>query len=61
MVRFLVGTMLDVATGRRPIDDVSRLLASTDNREVSAPAPAHALFLDRVVYPPELYIEGAPS
>jgi tRNA pseudouridine38-40 synthase len=55
MVRFLVGTMLDVATGRRPLADVARLLAAADNREVSAPAPAHALFLDRVEYPAHLY------
>lgn len=55
MVRFLVGTMLDVGTGRRPLDDVPRLLAATNNREVSAPAPAHALFLDRVEYPAHLY------
>jgi len=55
MVRFLVGTMLDVATGRRPLEDVARLLASADNREVSAPAPPHALFLDRVEYPAQLY------
>jgi tRNA pseudouridine38-40 synthase len=57
MVRFLVGTMLDVASGRRPLDDFAALLAATDNRRVSAPAPAHALFLDRVVYPSDLYLE----
>ncbi len=55
MVRFLVGTMLDVGTGRRPLDDVARLLGASDNRDVSAPAPAHALFLDRVEYPAHLY------
>jgi tRNA pseudouridine38-40 synthase len=58
MVRFLVGTMLDVASGRRPLDDVPRLLASSDNSEVSAPAAPHALFLDRVTYPSELYLEA---
>lgn len=58
MVRFLVGTMLDVATGRRPIADLAALLAASDNREVSPPAPPHALFLDRVTYPRELYAEG---
>ena len=57
MVRFLVGTMLDVASRRRPLDDFAALLAATDNRRVSAPAPAHALFLDRVVYPSDLYLE----
>lgn len=61
MVRFLVGTMLDVATGRRPIADIPRLLASSDNSEVSPPAAARALFLDRVTYPAELYLEGAEA
>lgn len=56
MVRFLVGTMLDVATGRRPLADVAALLEAPDNRDVSPPAPAHALFLDRVAYPRELYL-----
>ena len=57
MVRFLVGTMLDIATGRRPASDFARLLAATTNAEVSAPAPPHALFLDRVTYPRTLYLE----
>jgi tRNA pseudouridine38-40 synthase len=58
MVRFLVGTMLDIATGRRPLGDLAQLLAAHDNSEVSTPAPPHALFLDRVTYPQELYIEA---
>ncbi|HEX3868053.1 MAG TPA: tRNA pseudouridine(38-40) synthase TruA [Gemmatimonadaceae bacterium] len=58
MVRFLVGTMLDVATGRRPSSDVPRLLDAADNREVSPPAPPHALYLDRVTYPHDLYAEA---
>jgi tRNA pseudouridine38-40 synthase len=58
MVRFLVGTMLDVAANRRPLADFETLLAADDNRDVSAPAPPHALFLDRVDYPRELYLEG---
>ena len=57
MVRFLIGTMLDVASGRRPLGDVACLLGAADNREVSPPAPPHALFLDRVVYPRALYAE----
>jgi tRNA pseudouridine38-40 synthase len=58
MVRFLVGTMLDIATGRRSIDDLATLLTASNNREVSPPAPAHALFLDRVTYPSDLYLEA---
>jgi tRNA pseudouridine38-40 synthase len=59
MVRFLVGTMVDVALGRRPEDDLPRLLAAADNSEVSAPAPAHALYLDAVRYPAHLYLSRA--
>lgn len=57
MVRFLVGTLLDVASGRRPPDDLPRLLAAADNRDVSPPAPPHALFLEQVDYPPTLYLD----
>lgn len=56
MVRFLVGTMLDVASGRRPPDTIARLLVATSNDEVSAPAPAHGLFLEQVTYPADLYL-----
>lgn len=56
MVRFLVGTMLDVGSGRRPSEDMHQLLSAGDNSEVSPPAPANALFLDSVKYPAELYV-----
>jgi len=59
MVRFLVGTMLDVASGRRPIGDVAKLLLASDNTDVSPPAPAHALFLDAVRYPADLYLSSS--
>jgi tRNA pseudouridine38-40 synthase len=56
MVRFLVGTLLDVASGRREVGTVARLLQAADNRQVSPPAPAHALYLERVTYPDHLYL-----
>ncbi len=56
MVRFLVGTMLDIATGRRADATIERLLLADDNREVSPPAPPHALVLERVTYPADLYL-----
>ena len=59
MVRFLVGTMLDVGAGRRSLSDMGQILGSEDNALVSPPAPAHALFLERVEYPPELYLDHA--
>jgi tRNA pseudouridine38-40 synthase len=59
MVRFLVGTMIDVALERRPAADVDMLLDAIDNSRVSPPAPPHALFLDRVHYPADLYLTTA--
>jgi tRNA pseudouridine38-40 synthase len=56
MVRFLVGTMLDIASGRRHADIIAKLLESGDNHEASPPAPAHALYLETVEYPSELYL-----
>jgi tRNA pseudouridine38-40 synthase len=59
MVRFLVGTMLEIGEGRREVSVMRELLAQEDNSEVSPPAPAHALFLERVEYPPDLYLRPA--
>jgi tRNA pseudouridine38-40 synthase len=58
MVRFLVGTMLDIASARRPGDDLARLLEAASNDDVSALAPAHGLVLMHVEYPPALYLSG---
>jgi tRNA pseudouridine38-40 synthase len=59
MVRFLVGTSVDVALGRRPVAELEHLLSAADNSTVSPPAPPHALFLERVTYPAALYLSTA--
>ena len=51
MVRYLVGTMVDIARARRPIEDMTRLLANEPALETSPPAPPEGLFLARVEYP----------
>jgi tRNA pseudouridine38-40 synthase len=58
MVRFLVGTMLDVGEGRREVSVMNELLGQEDNSRVSQPAPPHALFLERVEYPNDLYLRA---
>jgi tRNA pseudouridine38-40 synthase len=50
MVRYMVGTMVDVARGRRPLEDVAALLAGADGLETSPPAPPEGLYLTRVYY-----------
>ena len=59
MVRFLVGTMTDVASARRPVEDMALLLGAASNDDVSSPAPPHALFLEQVRYPDDLYCPTA--
>ena len=51
MVRYLVGTMVDVARGRRPLADVSTLLKNPETSlRMSPPSPPEGLFLTRVHY-----------
>lgn len=52
MVRYLVGTMVDIARGRRPLDEMARLLAGEAGATTSPPAPPEGLFLRRVRYAP---------
>lgn len=61
MVRFLVGTMVDVGLGRRAPGTVRTLLAADGNRDVSPPAPACGLYLEHVTYPPHLYVAVPPA
>lgn len=52
MVRYLVGTMVEVARGRRPATDFVELLEDPETElETSPPAPPEGLFLTRVGYP----------
>lgn len=50
MVRYLVGTMVEVARERRPLADIDALLAKAPGLETSAPAPPQGLYLSRVYY-----------
>jgi tRNA pseudouridine38-40 synthase len=52
MVRYLVGTMVEVALGSRPLEEMQELLSDPSTRLVtSPPAPPEGLFLHRVHYP----------
>ncbi|MDA1082323.1 MAG: tRNA pseudouridine(38-40) synthase TruA [Gemmatimonadetes bacterium] len=56
MVRFLVGSMMDVAAGKRPREEFAMLLHAETNDEVSPPAAACGLTLEQVTYPEHLYV-----
>ena len=56
MVRYLVGTMVEVARCRRPLEDLPALLRSEPGLETSPPAPPEGLFLARVEYSDDVRI-----
>jgi tRNA pseudouridine38-40 synthase len=51
MVRNIVGTMVDVATQKRPFEDIKEIFIAKDRRKASLAAPAQGLFLVQVHYP----------
>jgi tRNA pseudouridine38-40 synthase len=54
MVRALVGTLLDVGTGKQTVADFERIILAKNRKYAGAQAPAHGLFLVEVGYPAEI-------
>ena len=50
MVRALVGTMVEIGRGYRPLEDMKRIIAAKDRREAGMAAPPKGLFLTNVYY-----------
>ena len=57
MVRILVATLLEIGRGKRPVNDIPRVISAKDREQVRETAPASGLFLYRVFYEniPEKY------
>ena len=51
MVRILVGTMLEIGSGKRKPEDLLNAINNGNRKDAGATAPAHGLCLCRVVYP----------
>ena len=50
MVRNLTGTLVDIARGRLPLETIDLVFATGDRTKAGQAAPAHGLFLDKVLY-----------
>ena len=55
MVRYLVGTMVEIASEKRPPSDLAALLGGESDQLTSPPAPPEGLYLARVDYPAGRY------
>ncbi|WP_370425188.1 tRNA pseudouridine(38-40) synthase TruA [Tenacibaculum dicentrarchi] len=51
MVRAIVGTLIDIGTGKTTIDDFNKIIASKNRSNAGTSVPAKGLFLTKVVYP----------
>jgi tRNA pseudouridine38-40 synthase len=56
MVRFLVGTMVEIGLGRRREDDMEELLALDHNHRTAPPAPAAGLWFVEAWYPDTIWL-----
>ncbi len=54
MVRVLVGTMLEVSSGRRSLEDFRELLNGAPRSAAGDTAPPHGLYLESVSYGPKI-------
>lgn len=56
MVRAIVGTLFAVGKSRLSVEDFAAIIEAKDRSLAGASAPAHALYLEAVGYPEELYL-----
>lgn len=56
MVRAIVGTLLDVGTGKISRQDFVSIIQSKDRKKAGANVPAYGLYLEKVEYPSGIYL-----
>lgn len=55
MVRAIVGTLLEVGSGKISLQDVKNIIESKNRSEAGVSVPAHGLYLTNVEYPSTIY------
>ena len=61
MVRAIVGTLLQLGTGRISMEEMKMIIESKDRSKAGDSAPAKGLTLHRVVYPETIYCSKPPQ
>ena len=56
MVRAIVGTLLEIGYGKLTLEDFHKIIESKNRSNAGASAPAHGLYLTKVVYPESIKI-----
>lgn len=56
MVRAIVGTLLDVGTGKTSMNEFQSIIRSKDRKKAGANVPAYGLYLKKVKYPSNVFI-----
>jgi tRNA pseudouridine38-40 synthase len=57
MVRAIVGTLLEVGYKKREVKDIEMVIKSKDRGEAGFSAPAQGLYLSRIEYPQNIFID----
>ncbi|MGC4041620.1 MAG: tRNA pseudouridine(38-40) synthase TruA [Flavobacterium sp.] len=50
MVRAIVGTMINIGTGKIPVSDLEKIIKSKDRGQAGFSVPAHGLYLTKIDY-----------
>jgi tRNA pseudouridine38-40 synthase len=58
MIRSMVGTLLDIGTGKKDLTDLRKILDSRDRTQAGRSVPARGLYLCNVVYPDEIFLKN---
>lgn len=56
MVRAIVGTMIEVGTHKKSLQDFQQILNSKNRCLAGTSAPAKGLFLNKIIYPKDIFI-----
>lgn len=58
MVRAIVGTMINIGTGKISVDDLHHIIKSKNRSEAGYSVPAYALYLTKIEYPKHIKINN---